>query len=148
VPGEATMTRVDFHILAAGGADAARHYACQLAEKAYLKGHRVYIHATDRAEAELLDILLWSFRPDSFVPHALLSEADEAIPVAVGYGDSPGHHDDVMINLSATIPDFFSRFQRLGEVLYQDPDRLEAGRRRFRLYRERGHPLSSHNIQR
>ncbi len=122
-------------------------FACRLAEKIYLLGHRVYIHAEAAAQAGKLDDLLWTFRGGSFVPHALLPSPIAAeTPIVIGHDTAPEHHSDVLINLGTDVPSFFSRFTRLAELVDGDPGRREQARTRFRYYRERGYALATHKI--
>ncbi|MCB1859440.1 MAG: DNA polymerase III subunit chi [Gammaproteobacteria bacterium] len=143
------MTQIDFYILneQAGGN---RHLlACRLAEKAWQKGHRVYLHTGSDAEARQLDTLLWTYQDGSFVPHGILGEAEpESNPVLIGWSGEGGNEHDVLVNLAAEIPPFFSRFERVLEPLDQDPAAREAGRARYRYYRDRGYPLNNHQISR
>ncbi len=142
------MTRIDFYILAATDSGARELFACRLVEKAYVQGHRVYIHVPDAHAAEQLDGLLWTFRAGSFLPHERIEapDADAETPIHIGWGDDPGSHDDVLVNLCRDVPLFFSRFQRVAEVIAgEDPER-EAGRQRFRFYRDRGYDLKTHHV--
>ena len=51
-----------------------------------------------------------------------------------------------MINLTTEVPEFFSRYDRVAELIDADPLRRESGRNRFRFYRERGYELTTHKI--
>src|SRR5690554_6973133 len=74
------MTRIDFYILNSPSPDARLQYACRLAHKAWQQSRHVYLHCADEAEASRLDDLLWSFRADSFLPHALhADQPNEAV---------------------------------------------------------------------
>ncbi|PKM31357.1 MAG: DNA polymerase III subunit chi [Gammaproteobacteria bacterium HGW-Gammaproteobacteria-11] len=140
------MTRIDFYLLSSDNPDTRLEYACRLSHKAWSKGHQVYLHCHDSQQAEQLNRLLWSFRADAFVPHDLQSERPQG-QVVCGHGEDPGEHHDLLINLSDTTPVFFSRFNRLAEIVVeQDSVRLPA-RERFRFYRERGYPLQTHPIR-
>lgn len=141
------MTRVDFYILKDNAADARQRFVCRLAEKAWQQGNKVYIHTGDPTLSSRIDEMLWTFSQGSFVPHGLDNDpaADEA-DIHIGHGDEPHHHDEVLINLSSEVPLFFSRFQRVAEIIDGDENQRQQGRERFRFYRERGYPLESHNI--
>ena len=143
------MTRVDFYILG-GRARANRlDIGCRLPEKAWKLGHRVYLHAASANQARQLDKLLWSFRDGSFLPHGLIGEVDpELNPVLVGWQPEAGEEHDVLINLASEVPPFFSRFERVAEPIDQHPDTRDAGRARYRFYRDRGYPLETHKIER
>lgn len=145
------MTRIDFYILEPEGAgkgnNARQLFACRLAEKAFSQGHRVYIHTGSAAEAEQIDDLLWTFKQNSFIPHGRIDDeagADEDTPVHIGHGEDAGSHDDVLINLGTEVPLFFSRFQRVAELV--DPQGREPARQRYSFYRDRGYPLDTHNL--
>ena len=109
-------------------------------------GNSVYIAMENEQEAQRMDALLWSFRPESFVPHDCEGEAQRHAPVLVGFGDSCGEHHNLLINLKQNIPDYFSRFERLAEVVCQLPDVLDVTRQHYTYYRDRGYPIHSHNL--
>lgn len=139
------MTRVGFYVVQAAGAYDRLHVAARLADKALAQGHRIYINATDKAQAEALDELLWSFRPASFLPHGLAGNEDSE-QIAIGWGQDPGKHNDLLINLQLDIPAFFSRFKRVAEVVTQDEDSLTALRKSWVFYKDRGYQLEKHDL--
>lgn len=65
------MTQIDFYVLTQTTAIARLHYACRLAEKAMNQGHHIAIALDDEAQAQTLSDYLWSFKPESFLPHSL-----------------------------------------------------------------------------
>lgn len=143
------MTRIDFYILEHGGPEQGPQVACRVAEKAWLAGHKVYIHAADAGEAAQLDELLWTFRQGSFVPHQKLAAgapADALTPIHIGWEGEPAVHDEVLINLAAEVPLFFSRFQRVAEIVPADDQAKQQGRARYKFYRDRGYPLQTHTL--
>lgn len=119
--------------------------AARLADKAFQRGHRIFINATDEAQAIELDELLWSFRSASFLPHGLLGQ-EHSDTIAIGWGQEPEQHNDLLINLQLAIPSFFSRFQRVAEVVTQEPDSLVALRQSWKFYKERGYQLEKHDL--
>ncbi|MFK8041247.1 DNA polymerase III subunit chi [Congregibacter sp.] len=139
------MTRVGFYIIENTDADSRPRLALRLAEKAHKRGHRIFINSETEAQARQLNELLWSFRPASFLPHALsCDDANEQI--CIGWGQEPQGHDDLLINLQTSVPDFIGRFQRVAELVNQEPARLEALRDSWRHYRERGYALEEHRL--
>lgn len=139
------MTRVDFYVVSDAGPDARLNVAARLIDKAFGRGHRLFVNAADEAQARHLDDYLWSFRAASFVPHCLADQTGEA-PVVIGWGQEPAGHDDVLINLAMGAPEFFSRFQRVAEIVTQDAGHLDALRDAWRFYRDRGYPLKKHDL--
>lgn len=142
------MTQVDFYILSPQARDDRFGIACRLAEKAWKSGHRVLINTADHEEARHLDGLLWSYRDESFIPHAPLGGADPSLnPILIGKSDQdPGEEHDILINLASEVPTFFSRFARVLECVDNNEAAKQASRDRYRFYKEHGYPLNTHNI--
>ncbi|MDP3269783.1 MAG: DNA polymerase III subunit chi [Legionella sp.] len=139
--------RVDFYLIASSEPDALWLIACRLLEKAYFKGHRVYVHCTNQKEAEFLDELLWTFRDDSFIPHNLQGEGPEPPPpVQIGFGNEPRGFNDILINLADQIPPFYNRFKRIIELVPNSEQKKELSRIHYKEYRGNGCELHTHNI--
>lgn len=141
------MTRVDFYLLPGQEALHRERFACRLADKAYRLGHRVYIHTDGAEQTRQLDNLLWTFQQSSFVPHCTAGEnTGEAPPVLLGHDAEPDQDTPVLINLAPAVPLFFSRFDRVAELIDEQPDIRQQGRARYSFYRERGYPLNTHKL--
>lgn len=141
------MTQVDFYILPEAQGEGRELFACRLAEKAYHLGHFLYIHAGDQEQARRVDELLWTFKPGSFIPHGLASGDNGGEErIIIGHAGEPPLETDVLINLSPSVPMFFSRFLRVAEIIAGDEEQKRLGRERFRFYRDRGYPMNTHNL--
>jgi DNA polymerase-3 subunit chi len=142
------MTRIDFYSLDADSGGDRFLLVCRLVERIRANGARVLIHCPDPGQAQHLDRLLWTFREDGFLPHGRVGQTDpELTPVLISGDGSPDAEDQVLINLSSEVPEFFGRFERLCEPIDHDPATRLAGRERFRYYRDRGYPLEHHRIR-
>ncbi len=142
------MTRVDFYILTAAANHQGRaRFACRLVEKAWQQGYRVFIHTCSGGEAQQIDDLLWTFRPESFVPHAIATDTGNAdLPVLVGAGCEPALPLDLLVNLGDVVPTYYHRFDRLAEIVEPTEEQREIARSRYRHYREQGCSLRSHQL--
>lgn len=144
------MTRVDFYILDRPAREARLTVACRLAEKAVNQDHEVLINTESDSESSRLDDLLWTFSQGSFLPHRVLADdsgSDESEPVSIGSGREPLDGSwDLLINLAPKVPEFFSRFSRVAELVGSEEADKAAGRERFRYYRDRGYELRTHHI--
>lgn len=142
------MTRVDFYLTQASNEKQRLVTACRLVEKASQLGHHVFIYADKAEQVKQLDELLWTFRDGSFLPHTA-SDAADAIkhPVVIGTQHQEDATHDVMINLAESIPDCFSRFERVAEVVGGIEDEKQAARQRFKFYRDRGYALETHELR-
>jgi len=143
------MTRADFYILAGQAQQDQWYFACRLIEQVRGKGHRVLCQVNNEADARQLDEYMWQFRRDAFVPHALLTASDAPVdcPVSISWQSDPGHHHDVMINLSNELPAFFSRFERLVEIVVQNDGVLDYTRQHFRFLKDRGYPVTHQDMR-
>ncbi|MEH6636008.1 MAG: DNA polymerase III subunit chi [Halioglobus sp.] len=139
------MTRVGFYVVQGAEQGQRLQVAVRLADKAFAQGHRIFINAVDEAQARSLDEMLWSYRPASFLPHGLHGQ-EHSDSIAIGWGQEPNDHNDLLINLQLDIPEFFSRFQRVAEVVTQDPTSLAALRKSWKFYKERGYQLEKHDL--
>lgn len=141
------MIQVDFYVLTDSDPLARLGFACRLAEKAWRLGHRVFLHTSDQTTAQHLDQLLWQFRSDAFVPHRMHPVDGPEATVLIGWGDEPpADQTEVLINLALTVPLFCNRFQRISEVVTNEPSVRQATRQHWRQYQEWGYPLKKHDI--
>ncbi|MFP6792068.1 MAG: DNA polymerase III subunit chi [Pseudomonadales bacterium] len=135
------MTRIDFY--QTSGDEHA--FACRLIDMVYRKGRQIYVHTSTEEQAKTLNEQLWTFKEDSFVPHSLHSEAMD-VPIKIGFDHEPEEHQDVLINLSGHIPHFFSRFDRVAEIVPVDQNSRTSARENYAYYKERGYVLNYHEI--
>lgn len=137
------MTHIDFHILQDASVEARWLYVCRFIEKVERLGHSILVVVDTEHEAHELDDLLWSFKPESFIAHQIIG-GDEDAKVEITFTSEAAAHHDVLINLSSQIPEYFSRFARLAEIVIQEPKILENTREHYRFYKQRGYPITQH----
>jgi DNA polymerase-3 subunit chi len=141
--------RVDFYILETAEAAGRLSFACRLTEKAYGANTHVYAHTESAAEAQRFDDLLWTFRQGSFIPHQLLTEnPQQRAPVSIGTGTSRPDQGQLLINLTDELPDFTDGFERIAEIVCANETSRQAGRERFKQYRDMGLKPDTHEIAR
>ncbi|WP_020560546.1 DNA polymerase III subunit chi [Thiofilum flexile] len=138
------MTHIRFYVLKSNQLQARLTLACKLIEKAYSQQLKTYIHTDNAAMSLQLDDLLWTYNDFSFMPHELAPSANKDTLILIGHDYEPLEHCDYLINLSATMPAFFARFERFAEILDQNEAILHAGRKRYQFYRDRGYTLDYH----
>jgi DNA polymerase-3 subunit chi len=121
--------------------------ACSLTLKAFARGMRVLLLTPDAAATERLSKLIWSVPATGFVPHCRSADRLAPLtPVIVDHEAHPLPHDQVLVNLCDQTPAFFSRFQRLVEIVGLDDGDRQAARARFRYYRDRGYEIRTHQL--
>lgn len=133
------MTQIEFHF----NAPDKLSYACRLLRKAVSQGQRLYVVA-ESDFLNRLDSALWAVSPHDFVSHCLgLQDAFAANHASVILAPQlvrlPGV--STAINLGPEVPASFDTFDRLIEVVSDDPsDRAEA-RIRWKDYTAQGYTL-------
>lgn len=135
------MTRIDFHSKVPDKFG----YACRLVRKARASDMQIVIFLQDDEQLKAFDEALWIFSEQDFLPHVVAGDT-LAAQTPVILTDNPNQalpHHQVMINLSSKTPEHFARFERLFEIISNDETDLAAGRERYRLYQQRGYPLTN-----
>ena len=138
--------QVDFYVRPESSPDALERFACRLVETVWQRGHGVLVLAPSDIDARRLDDLLWTFRDESFVPHRRLGADGASVdePVAVGTPGVWSGEIDVLLNLTPAVPEEAARAVRIAEVVPAGGAGRDAGRRRFREYRDRGFEIRTH----
>ena len=137
------MTQIDFYF----HVENKLRTACTLSGKAYARGLKVLAYCADAEAGQQFSRMLWTAPPVSFVPHCAPADRLAAVtPVIVDHEGSSLLHDEVLINLRAEWPPFFSRFARLIEIVSLDEEDRGHARARFKFYRDRGYAIRSHDL--
>lgn len=126
------------------------HTAAKLTEKAWREGHRVCLHCQDEGQARQLDDLLWSFRPESFMPHRVLADNSSSCPEKIGiqWADpSPADWQTVIV-LGFHLPSCADRFERLALVANEDEALLHRAREQYRQLEALGIEPQVHDTRR
>jgi DNA polymerase III subunit chi len=121
--------------------------AARLVVKAWGQFGAVRVLTPDAAATAALDRQLWLVPATGFVPHCRLGAACAAeTPVIVDHVLDHQGPAAVLVNLHPSPPPFFSRFERLAEIVSGEDSAAAAGRERWKFYRERGYVLRSHDL--
>jgi DNA polymerase-3 subunit chi len=137
------MTTIDFYTHCADRFEV----ASKLVAKAWAQHGtvRVLTHGTQATEE--FGRFLWLWPATGFLPHCRLqSPLATETPILV---DDALEHDGpaaVLVNLHPSPPPFFSRFERMVEVVSLDETDVAAGRERWKFYKARGYEIRSFNL--
>ncbi|HEY4445028.1 MAG TPA: DNA polymerase III subunit chi [Steroidobacteraceae bacterium] len=141
--------RVDFYILKSASAKQRWACACRLTEKAYLKDLSIVIVSDTLDDARALDDLLWTFNERSFIPHKLCMDEqsmDPAAKVHLAVPPTALPAADLLVNLTARLPERWELYPRIAEIIDADEDRRRLGRERFKSYRDLKVTLETHQL--
>jgi DNA polymerase-3 subunit chi len=112
-----------------------------LLEKSLERGWRVAVQSTSEERAEALDAHLWTYRDDSFLPHATWRAGDAADqPILLMVADDNVNRANVRFLLdNATLPQDSAAYERM-VLLFNgdDEDALAAARGTWTECKSRG----------
>ena len=143
------MIQADFYILPSADEDSRYRFLGKLATRALSAGHRLYILATDEHNAETISERLWQAGAESFLPNNLANTTSESeAPILIGWQASHApKQPDLLINLSLNTPVFLEEFNRIAEIITQDPEVLRTTRERFKTYQAAGYHTNMHDMR-
>jgi len=137
------MTSIDFYTHVVNRVEV----VAKLVAKAFARHGSVRVLTPNSESTDALDRLLWIQPAIAFLPHCRIGDRLAAeTPIWIDHALEHQGPAAVLINLHAEPPPFFSRFERLAEIVGADPADIAAGRERYRFYRERGYELRTHRL--
>ena len=136
-----TMTEVLFVEVAASRMEMR---ACEIAEHTYAQGERLQIIAIDEEQAARLDDLLWTYKPNNFVPHGRWKSMDNesAQPVVITTRKERVPGIASLLTMDYCPVEMVQQFSKVIHVVVADnQERLEASRRYWTLLKDAGFSL-------
>jgi DNA polymerase III subunit chi len=137
------MTTIDFYTHCANRYEV----AATLVAKAWSQHGSARVLTPDVVATDEFDRFLWTWPALGFVPHCRMdSRLAAETPVLIDHVLAHEGPAAVLVNLHPSPPPFFSRFERLLEVIGADDEHVAAGRERWKFYKARGYEVRSHNL--
>ena len=141
--------RADFYLIAKPRfRDEPMRLVCELARKAHDAGLPTLVLARDRAQAELVDDLLWDMGDDVFTPHQTAGmespEEDDEAQVLIASPEMDPPMRPLVINLRDAAVE--GGFDRVLEVVPADPAARGPLRERWKQYQARGLALKKFDM--
>ncbi len=138
-------TKVEFHTQAP---DRLLH-ACRVLRKATLSGAKVQVTA-DEDTLRQFDQLLWTFSNTDFVPHCRQDAPAQVLansPVLLTSRPQADASCTILLNLGSGVPVGFDQFDRIIEIVGEDPSDKQQARSRWKHYAGSGCAMSSRDLQ-
>lgn len=133
-------TTVVFYYLERPAHNGKLRLTCNLANTAFKRGHKIYLSANSDQMCRLLDDMLWTFAPNSFVPHVIDDRDNpfdlEQFPVVIGHDKPSEDFNDVLISLNQEVPEYARQFRRVMEPVDSSEQDVTFANRRFSRYTE------------
>lgn len=140
------MTSIIFYVSKSKGLEHRLAIAYRLVILALQRNLHIYIHTDCENTSTQIDNLLWSKESHSFIPHSIIENDSNSKQINISHQFEPMTDCDFLINLSNQRPDFFSRFEKVAEILDTNEEILTAGRKRYSFYQDRGYTLKYHQL--
>lgn len=112
--------------------------------KALSVGHKIVVKAANDQEVERLNTHLWSYDPNSFLPHGSKKDGNaELQPIWITTEEENPNGADVLILTQGTVSDHVADFKMCCEMFDGRHDEtVKAARGRWKDYKEAGHDLT------
>ena len=121
-----------------------QHLTCLVIQKAWRSGYQIYVLFDTVEESTYFDDLLWTFKNDSFVPHALYSEAADS-PIVIGTvaDQCPQHCTAIVTRQSEALSNYHLRIM---DIIGTGETAREKARDRYRFYKRAGIEPQMHKL--
>ena len=116
----------------------------EIVAKALERGHRLVVKAGSSERTEALDGILWTYDPDSFLPHGYIKDGMERDqPVWLTTGDDNPNQATVLVLVDGAVSGDVGNFELCCELFDgNDETAVAAARERWKVYQEKGHALA------
>jgi DNA polymerase-3 subunit chi len=112
--------------------------------KALSGGRTAVIRFADKREVDHFDEHLWTYNPDSFLPHGTGVENSVLQPVYLtDKAENPNKADMLVLCNQYNVPENIGEFSLCCDFLNgQDDEQVAAARLRWKAYKEAGHSIT------
>ncbi len=116
----------------------------EIVQKALSVGHKIVVRAPDDKEVERLNNLLWTFRPDSFIPHGSAKDGSpDHQPVWLSAGNDNPNNANVLILTGGLQDDALEGYTLACDIFDgRNEDNVLSARQRWKAYKNSGHALT------
>jgi DNA polymerase-3 subunit chi len=119
---------------------------CDLAENCYLNNERLVIYTKSEEECRKIDLLLWTWKQQSFIPHkyfdTLSSSQKEPIVLTTNI-DNPADYTTVLLVDPLPVEKVIQFSKVIDFAEKYDSQGLELSRQRYKVYKNQGLKIST-----
>ncbi|MCE9506732.1 MAG: DNA polymerase III subunit chi [Alphaproteobacteria bacterium] len=116
----------------------------EILAKALERGHRVAVKADSAERLEALNGILWTYDPESFLPHGMARDGHEAEqPVWLTTEDDNPNQASVLVLVDGAPSAAVEKFELCCEIFDgNDAAAVGAARQRWKTYKDKGFSLT------
>ncbi|HPF77778.1 MAG TPA: DNA polymerase III subunit chi [Alphaproteobacteria bacterium] len=113
-------------------------------EKAYQADHKVVVRMENAKEVERMNALLWTYKPDVFLPHGSKKEGHAALqPIWLTDKEENPNNANVLVLTQGVQAEQIDGFSLCCEMLDgHNEGAVSAARKRWKAYQEAGHDVT------
>lgn len=146
------MPRIDLYLLKEATFSEQISFCCRLTEKATDKHSLVHIQTVDSIQSGALNDALWTFKPESFIPHATGQNVskEDTPPVIIDpqpLSISLQRNDSLLILLQKSLPDEFGQFSRLCLIIPNIEVEIQDARNLYKQLKKLSHEVHIHDLR-
>lgn len=137
------MPEVIFYVLESTQASSREAFVRRLLGKMLKSQQGIQILLDSDEDIARLDQALW--QGEGFIPH--LTQSDDQLPTPILLLNQCQPQRPLCLNLAQNLPQNWQALHKIAEILDQDPQRLHAGRQRYKAYKQAGIEPITHKIK-
>ena len=144
------MNRVDFYLLKSNTFSDQIGFCCRLSEKALAQQNKIHIQTKDTIQSDALNEALWSFKADSFLPHAIGQDQHQTAPITIdsqALNQQNTSRRDLLILLCSEIPRNHEHFDRMCVIIPNQDNDIQLAREQYKHFKKQGLTVHIHDMR-
>jgi DNA polymerase-3 subunit chi len=144
------MKQVDFYLLKSSAFSDQVGFCCRLSEKALAQQNKIHIQTKDSIQSDALNEALWSFKAESFLPHAIGQNLDQDYPITIdsqALEQQNTKQRNLLILLCSEIPRNHHYFERMCLIVINEEDDIQLAREQYKLFKKQGVKVNIHDMR-
>tara|TARA_R110002167_G_scaffold134486_15_gene320409 strand:- start:689 stop:1123 length:435 start_codon:yes stop_codon:yes gene_type:complete len=144
------MNRADLYLLSTPALAEQVNFCCRLSEKAFHDYKRIYIQTSQSIQNEALDNALWTFKPESFLPHEIGQTAKTLPPIIIdnqNLQDKLFLSSNLLILLATQLPDNTNRFDRMCILVPNIEEEIQHARVLYKELKQQNIEVHIHDMR-
>lgn len=145
------MAKADLYLIQGEGFSDQVNFCCRLSEKAFSLGHSIHILTAESYQNEAIDVALWSFKAESFIPHEVLSAStspDLAVTISALSQPPPGKAKELLISTSLKLLEDLEGYKRIAIIVVNEEQAIAEARTLFRHLKALNFDVQTHDLRR
>ncbi len=144
------MNRADLYLLSTPSLSEQVNFCCRLTEKAFLDFKRIHIQTSQSIQNEALDSALWTFKPESFLPHDIGQAVKPLPPIIIDSNDLQANlfsKTNLLILLNSQLPENAKRFDRMCILVPNIEQEIQNARLLYKELKQQSIEVHIHDMR-